>query len=283
MAQLESIEKDKEAESGEQKTEKPQLSVSPGGSSQSVSQDYRNTMEALKESEFSLPEYSSSYDEQISQIYNKIVSREPFSYDPMSDSLYGHYREQYTQMGRKAMRDTMGQAAALTGGYGSSYAQQAGQQEYDSYLQKLGEALPELYSAAYQRYKDQGQNLEEEYQRLLALEQTEYGRYRDQVEDVMYQQGMAADAAAAQQEQKDKNYDRLVELITRTGYTPSAEELENSGMTQAQANAYLKRYGGGGGGNSFGPSNTYLAYYYGRVPSNNSGSKAQSKINANTR
>ena len=283
MAQLESIEKDKEAESGEQKTEKPQLSVSPGGSSQSVSQDYRNTMEALKESEFSLPEYSSSYDEQISQIYNKIVSREPFSYDPMSDSLYGHYREQYTQMGRKAMRDTMGQAAALTGGYGSSYAQQAGQQEYDSYLQKLGEALPELYSAAYQRYKDQGQNLEEEYQRLLALEQTEYGRYRDQVEDVMYQQGMAADAAAAQQEQKDKNYGRLVELITRTGYTPSAEELENSGMTQAQANAYLKRYGGGGGGSSFGPSNTYLAYYYGRVPSNNSGSKAQSKINANTR
>lgn len=283
MAQLESIEKDKETESGEQKTEKPQLSVSPGGSSQSVSQDYRNTMEALKESEFSLPEYSSSYDEQISQIYNKIVSREPFSYDPMSDSLYGHYREQYTQMGRKAMRDTMGQAAALTGGYGSSYAQQAGQQEYDSYLQKLGEALPELYSAAYQRYKDQGQNLEEEYQRLLALEQTEYGRYRDQVEDVMYQQGMAADAAAAQQEQKDKNYDRLVELITRTGYTPSAEELENSGMTQAQANAYLKRYGGGGGGSSFGPSNTYLAYYYGRVPSNNSGSKAQSKINANTR
>ena len=283
MAQLESIEKDKEAESGEQKTEKPQLSVSPGGSSQSVSQDYRNTMEALKESEFSLPEYSSSYDEQISQIYNKIVSREPFSYDPMSDSLYGHYREQYTQMGRKAMRDTMGQAAALTGGYGSSYAQQAGQQEYDSYLQKLGEALPELYSAAYQRYKDQGQNLEEEYQRLLALEQTEYGRYRDQVEDVMYQQGMTADAAAAQQEQKDKNYDRLVELITRTGYTPSAEELENSGMTQAQANAYLKRYGGGGGGSSFGPSNTYLAYYYGRVPSNNSGSKAQSKINANTR
>lgn len=283
MAQLESIEKDKEAESGEQKAEKPQLSVSTGGSSQSVSQDYRNTMEALKESEFSLPEYSSSYDEQISQIYNKIVSREPFSYDPMSDSLYGHYREQYTQMGRKAMRDTMGQAAALTGGYGSSYAQQAGQQEYDSYLQKLGEALPELYSAAYQRYKDQGQNLEEEYQRLLALEQTEYGRYRDQVEDVMYQQGMAADAAAAQQEQKDKNYDRLVELITRTGYTPSAEELENSGMTQAQANAYLKRYGGGGGGSSFGPSNTYLAYYYGRVPSNNSGSKAQSKINANTR
>ena len=132
MAQLESTEKEKNTESREQKTDRPQLSVSQGSSSQSSSQDYRNTMEALKESEYSLPEYTSSYDQQINQIYNKIVSREPFSYDPMSDSLYGHYREQYTQLGREVMRDTIGQAAAHTGGYGSSYAQQAGQQEYDS-------------------------------------------------------------------------------------------------------------------------------------------------------
>ena len=177
------------------------------------------------------------------------------------------------------MRDSMGQAAALTGGYGSSYAQQAGQQEYDSYLQKLGEVLPELYSAAYQRYKDQGESLEAEYRRLLELEQTDYGRYRDSVEDLKYQQGMEAELAAAEQERKDKNYERLVELITKTGYTPSAQELENSGMTQEQAEAYLKRYGGGGGGSSFGPSNTYLAYYYGYK--SGGGSKAQSKLEAN--
>ena len=280
MAQLESMEKEKNTESTEQKTDKPQLSVSQGTSVQSSAQDYSNTMTALRESEYSLPEYNSSYDEQISQIYNKIVSREPFRYDPMSDSLYGNYREQYTQLGRKAMRDTMGQAAALTGGYGSSYAQQVGQQEYDSYLQKLGEVLPELYSAAYQRYKDQGDNLEQEYQRLLGMEQTEYGRYRDQVEDAKYQQGMEAEQAAAEQERKDKNYDRLVELITKTGYTPSAEELEASGMTQAQADAYRKRYSSGSSYRS-GPSSTYLAYYYGKKTSGNS--KAQSKINANTR
>ncbi len=285
MAQLESNEKDKSTQSAEQKTDKPQLSVSQGSSVQNSSQDYKNTMEALKESEYSLPEYTSSYDEQISQIYNKIVSREPFSYDPMSDSLYGHYREQYTQLGRQAMRDTMGQAAALTGGYGSSYAQQVGQQEYDSYLQKLGEVLPELYSAAYQRYKDRGESLEEEYQRLLAMEQAEYGRYRDQIEDVKYQQGMAADAAAAEQERKDKNYERLVELITKTGYAPSAEELEDSGMTQAQADAYRNRYSGGGGGgdSSHGPSSTYLAYYYGNKSNYLGGGKAQTKINANNR
>ena len=239
-----------------------------------VSQDYSNTMAALKESEFALPEFSSSYDEQITELYNKIVSREPFKYDPMSDSLYGQYREQYAQMGRMAMRDSMGKATALTGGYGSSYAQKVGQQEYDEYLQKLGEVMPELYAAAYQRYKDQGEALESQYQRLTKLERDEYDRYRDQVEDAKYQQGMEADREKADNDRKDKNYDRLVELITKAGYIPSQEELEQSGMTQEQAEAYLRRYSGGGGGSSI-----PMSYYYGgssKKPT--TPSKAQQKI-----
>lgn len=239
-----------------------------------VSRDYSNTMAALKESEFALPEFSSSYDDQITELYNKIVSREAFKYDPMSDSLYGQYREQYAQMGRMAMQDSMGKAAALTGGYGNSYAQKVGQQEYDEYLQKLGEVMPELYAAAYQRYKDQGEALESQYQRLTKLERDEYDRYRDQVEDMKYQQGMEANREKADNERKDKNYDRLVELITKVGYVPSQEELEQSGMTQEQAEAYLRRYTGGGEGSSI-----PMSYYYGgssKKPS--TPSKAQQKI-----
>ena len=151
MAELERNEEDQQEREAERSRVK--LTTAQGAG---VSQDYSNTMAALKESEFALPEFSSSYDEQITELYNRIVSREPFKYDPMSDSLYGQYREQYAQMGRMAMRDSMGKATALTGGYGSSYAQKVGQQEYDEYLQKLGEVMPELYAAAYQRYKDQG-------------------------------------------------------------------------------------------------------------------------------
>ena len=172
------------------------------------------------------------------------------------------------------MRDSMGKAAALTGGYGSSYAQKVGQQEYDEYLQKLGEVMPELYAAAYQRYKDQGEALESQYQRLTKLEGQEYDRYRDQVEDVKYQQGMEADRGKAVNDRKDKNYDRLVELITKTGYTPSQEDLEQSGMTQAQAEAYLTRYGGGGGGSSI-----PMSYYYGGSSKKTTTlTKAQQKI-----
>lgn len=269
MAELERNEEDQQEREAERSRVK--LTTAQGAG---VSQDYSNTMAALKESEFALPEFSSSYDEQITELYNRIVSREPFKYDPMSDSLYGQYREQYAQMGRMAMRDSMGKATALTGGYGSSYAQKVGQQEYDEYLQKLGEVMPELYAAAYQRYKDQGEALESQYQRLKKLERDEYDRYRDQVEDAKYQQGMEADREKADNDRKDKNYDRLVELITKAGYIPSQEELEQSGMTQEQAEAYLRRYSGGGSGSSI-----PMSYYYGgssKKPT--TPSKAQQKI-----
>ena len=268
MAELERNEEDQQEREAERSRVK--LTTAQGAG---VSQDYSNTMAALKESEFALPEFSSSYDEQITELYNRIVSREPFKYDPMSDSLYGQYREQYAQMGRMAMRDSMGKATALTGGYGSSYAQKVGQQEYDEYLQKLGEVMPELYAAAYQRYKDQGEALESQYQRLKKLERDEYDRYRDQVEDAKYQQGMEANREKADNDRKDKNYDRLVELITKAGYIPSQEELEQSGMTQEQAEAYLRRYSGGGGGSSI-----PMSYYYGGSKKPSTPSKAQQKI-----
>ena len=97
--------------------------------------------------------------DQATAIYDKIMNRGEFSYDVNKDKLYQQYRDLYAQMGRGAMEDTMGQAAALTGGYGSTYSQNAGQQAYNSYLQKLNEVVPELYNAAYNRYNQEGQNL----------------------------------------------------------------------------------------------------------------------------
>lgn len=95
-------------------------------------------------------------DAELERLYAAITGRPAFSYDPASDPVYDSYAQSYQRRGRLAMRDTMGQAAALTGGYGSSYAQSVGQQQYDSYLQSLGEALPELYGMAWQRYNAEG-------------------------------------------------------------------------------------------------------------------------------
>ena len=58
-----------------------------------------------------------------------------FSYDPSRDEMFRRYARLYQRQGQTAMEDTLGQAAGLTGGYDSSYAQQAGQQEYNRYMQ----------------------------------------------------------------------------------------------------------------------------------------------------
>ena len=80
------------------------------------------------------------------------------------ENSYQQYKDHYTQLGKKAMQDTMGQAAALTGGYGSSYTQNVGQQAYISYMQQLGDVVPGLYKLAYDRYQDQGDQLYKTYQ-----------------------------------------------------------------------------------------------------------------------
>ena len=68
-------------------------------------------------------EDSSAYSGQMQELLDRIMNREDFSYDLNGDALYQRYKDRYTQQGKLAMEDTMGKAAALTGGYGNSYAQ----------------------------------------------------------------------------------------------------------------------------------------------------------------
>ncbi|MBQ1280851.1 MAG: peptidoglycan-binding protein [Oscillospiraceae bacterium] len=118
-------------------------------------------------------------DSALQEAYEALQS-EPFSYDIEEDPLYAAYRAQYTRLGQTAMEDTLGRAAALTGGYGSSYAQTAAQQAYDGYMQNLGAQLPALYEQAYTRRRD---TLEQRYEAAKAQYDAEYARYRDAVED----------------------------------------------------------------------------------------------------
>ena len=76
-----------------------------------------------------------------------------------------------------AMMDTLGQAATLTGGYGNSYAQGAGQQAYQSYLQGLNDKIPELYQLALERYDREGDRLYKGYTMLNEQEGQDYDRY----------------------------------------------------------------------------------------------------------
>ena len=211
-------------------------------------------------------------DRELERLYTAITGRPGFSYSPSDDPMYRSYADRYVQNGRLAMRDSMGRSAALTGGYGSSYAQSVGQQQYNEYLRSLGEVLPELYGLAWQRYSAEGEQLQNAYDLAWQRRENEYRRGRDALADERYaaeqeleqQRWDAQQAAAAEktayQRQSDA-YKRLYQLIASSGYEPTDAELEAAGLTREQAEALRYEYlrankllpgAGGGGGGGYG-------------------------------
>lgn len=126
-------------------------------------------------------EYAASpYSQQVTDVLNQIKGRN-FTYDFNVDPLYQTAKNKYMEQGQKAMMDTMGNAAALTGGYGNSYATTAGQQTYQDNLSQINNVIPELYNAAYSKYSDEGNKLINQFEMLNGLEQQNYNRYLDKV------------------------------------------------------------------------------------------------------
>lgn len=72
-----------------------------------------------------------------------------FQYDPSTDPLYSQYRKQYTREGRRATEDTLGAAAAASGGIPSSYAATAAAQAGNYYRAQMTDKIPELAQIQY--------------------------------------------------------------------------------------------------------------------------------------
>lgn len=150
----------------------------------SQSQDVTDAWNKVKDLEGSKPgDYVSKYGDQIQALLDKILNRDPFKYDFNADPMYQMYKDRYLQQGRMAMQDTMGDAAALTGGYGNSYAATAGQQAYQSYLQGLNDRIPGLRDFAYNAWLNEGDRMRSNLSTLQGLDESDYARYRDTVGD----------------------------------------------------------------------------------------------------
>lgn len=148
------------------------------------SQALKDAAASLQQMENAKPaEYKSAYGDKIQGMIDSIMNRDAFQYDFSADPLYQQYADQYQRRGQLAMRDAMGQSAALTGGYGNSYAQQVGQQTYQRYLEDLNAIIPQLEGRAYDRYRDAGDTLRANLGMLQGADATDYNRYRDNVDD----------------------------------------------------------------------------------------------------
>ena len=161
-------------------------------------------------------EYESRFQQQLAALYDQISSRKPYAYDPEQDADYQRYARLYQRQGQAAMEDTMGRAAALTGGYGSSYGQTAAQQSYQRSMDGLTDRAAALYDRARENYDREGEQERSRYnllkqresssrsaydrelsaweaenqrlwQRYDSLRQQDYQSYRDQIADQQWQ------------------------------------------------------------------------------------------------
>lgn len=154
------------------------LAAQPGAYAPSA--EVQAAQQALQNIQNAKPQgYNSKYGDQMDSLLQQITNPGKFSYDFNGDELFKMYADEYTQRGKQASLDAMGQAAALTGGYGNSYAQQVGQQAYDQNLTQLYDRGMELRDRAYQQWLDEQNSRYNQYNLLSNADQTDYGRYRD--------------------------------------------------------------------------------------------------------
>lgn len=205
-------------------------------------------------------QYQSQYQQPMTDLLGQIQNRDKFQYDINADALYQQAAQRYIQQGKQAMMDTMGQAAALTGGYGNSYAQNAGQQAYQGYLQSLMDQIPQFQQMALQQYQMEGDDLISRYNLLANQEESEYGRYMDSLNQYYsdldrlqnnyenersFDYGQYMDQANYDMQYNQQAWENAWKLYQMDIKTP--EVLEILGILEETASS-----GGGDGGSSSG-------------------------------
>ena len=125
--------------------------------------------------------YAGTHKDALNSLLNDFMNREDFEYDVDNDQMFQQALASAMGSGKTAMQDTMGQAAALTGGYGSTYATSAGNQAYNAFIQDAYDNLPEYYNMALAAYEAEGQQMLQQYNMLDAADTKEYSQWYDDI------------------------------------------------------------------------------------------------------
>lgn len=154
-------------------------SASVGKYDKELSMDVKDSYDEWKKKEE--PQYEGSHQSAINKAREMLENRE-FSYDVNTDEAYLKYRDSVKNSAELALADAMGNAAALNGGYATSYAQLAGQAEYRNTMKSADEKVLDLYKEAYERFSDETENIEDYLEILLEMDDTEWDRYVDMLD-----------------------------------------------------------------------------------------------------
>lgn len=187
------------------------------------------------------PSFTSQYKAQIDQLLNGILNRDDFEYNAESDPLFQQYKDSYSRMGNRAMKDTIGEVAANTGGLASSYATTAASQANDNYMSALNDKIPELQQVAYNMYLKGIDNQARDLGLLQNMDDTQYGRYRDSMGDYFtnrdFDYGSYRDSIGDARYADETAYNRGRDTVMDDRYT---DETAYNRDRDAQADAIYK-------------------------------------------
>ena len=159
--------------------------------------------ENLKNVEAQGADIDAKYGDRVQDALNRIDQLSNFNYDVASDPLWNSIKSQYQRNATMGMMDTIGNMSNLTGGYASSYSQQAGQQAYQNAIADMTNIIPELQDSAINRWSANMQgaksnlealydvykgeiaewqnNRDYFYNKVNSMSEQEYQQYKDQL------------------------------------------------------------------------------------------------------
>lgn len=186
-------------------------------------------------------EYISKYQQQLDDTLGQIQN---WSYDPMKDASYQALAKVYNQRGNIAAKNSLADAAALNGGYGSSFAVSAAQQARNQYNQELASLVPDLERNAYGRLTDL-------YSTLRSADDSDYGKFRDTEGDrwqqYLHRYDQFRDTESDRWNQYLQNYNEYRDLVGDWEWAKGF----NTDLYQYKQAQKGKSGGGSGGGGGY--------------------------------
>ena len=128
-------------------------------------------------SELERPYYKSKNSKQTKQRLNALLNQKKYAYDASSDSVYSDYTGNVRRNALTGSLQTASYGNRLNAG--DTFSDRVSNQSFHRYTSNMNQKVPELAELDFQKYQANRQN---DYNALNALakkEQTEYGRYRD--------------------------------------------------------------------------------------------------------
>lgn len=194
--------------------------------------------------------YQSAYADQLNAARDTLTN---WKYDPLQDASYQALAKIYGARGNQAAKNTLADAAALNGGYGTSYAVSAAQQARNQYNQELAALIPDLENTAYNRAMSQ-------YGLYKDADDTDYGRFRDTEGDRQWKYTQDYQAYRDQELDNQWQYNNLYQQY-RDLMSDYQWGLDYNQGVYGLRQAAAKSSGGGGGGRSGGGSGGYSSSY----------------------